>query len=279
MKKRHPEERPPVTVPDSRADAIQRAFEEYTADKSSASHPLRRFSLLFNDSRTLRLLQTAQVARRSPGYQGSTTGVFSPSQHYVKLDITSVQPALAWIDDSVAVHFRIENRLLSPTSGVVTADVTQGIGASIAGVGLSKAVQVPQLQPGQVFNGVIVVEHWRAAPSFVKPGVHNVWVQYWVEDPDGTISVVFGPLGPNQIVKTFSSPAIAGHDIDVYPKCKPDGPDFIEVSSFSIAPDGVITDASGKILAPGQKVTLKWSVSSGGFPPATTRVSCAIMHT
>lgn len=263
-------QKPPAILADGRAESILRAVKEwYPAGEATGSHPLWYFARLFSNSLKLRLLQTSvnDAALRSPDQREAITGLFLPSPHYIELEITSVTPAQAWVGDSVTVNFRIQNRLLEATSGVLTADITQGLQTTLAGTGFQgSAVRVAQLEPGQVSNGIIVLKQWRAVPSFVEPGSHNVWLQYWVEDQNGTISVVYGDLGPNQTVVTYNSIAIASGDIDIYPACAPHGPDYLAVSSFGVDPDRVFTGGSGNILAPGQHVKLTWSVAGGGFP-------------
>jgi hypothetical protein len=226
------------------------------------------FARLLANSGQLQRLQDLAATRHDPASSADVLDeigvIFGPASE-VDLVVTQVQPKQVWHGDSVTINFSLTSHLKQPTSGVVTADLTQNL-SPILSSGFIKGATIDQVAPGKTVTGSFVLKHWRV--SNLKVGVHNIWLQYWVEDPDGTISVLYPgvSIDGGLLHKTYSSAAVANADIEIYPKCRPDGPDFLQISSLTATPDRVFLDDSGTMVRPNSPVTIKWSVEGGGFP-------------
>jgi len=71
----------------------------------------------------------------------------------------------------------------------------------------------------------------------------------------------------NQTDTTYSMVGVGYGQEEIYPTCKPSGPDFITAMPPSLTPSVVTTNASGTSVASGQSVILQWTVANGGFAP------------
>jgi hypothetical protein len=189
------------------------------------------------------------------------------------INIQSIEPQPSWPDHTFRVHFVLQNNSNAPTSGIVQGNATQNSWQQLAfGRWFEPSAKVTNLGPGQSFTGTLELSRWSAwTPT---PGPADVELDYWVEDPNGTLTIVERHLDPNgvfiQTPVTYSNVSATYGSVELYPACKPDGPDFLQIDSFTSDPASVILDPSGSGGGSGQSVTLSWKVSSGGFPAEGT---------
>ena len=180
----------------------------------------------------------------------------------IELVITNVSPTTAWPDKHITVSYTLTNKSTQTTSGLVTADIMQWP-SSVARSGWS--AHVDNLQPGTTSTHQVVIRSW---PSVnIAPGVYSVDLRYWVQDDNGSITFVRrDPITGEQNPITYGLAADDWADIELYPTCQPDGPDYLQIKSFILDPPLLISDSTGQSAAPGTTATVKWEVDSGGFP-------------
>ncbi len=190
-----------------------------------------------------------------------------------RITIQSIEPEPSWPDNTVRVRFVFQNNSNAPTSGIVEGNAAQNSWQQLVfGRWSEPSAKVTNLGPGQSFTGTLDLRRWSAwTPT---PGPADVELDYWVEDPNGTLTIVERSLDANGVLRqtpvTYSNVSATYGSVELYPACKPDGPDFIQIDSFTSDPASVILDAAGLGGGAGQSVTLSWKVSSGGFPAQGT---------
>jgi len=183
----------------------------------------------------------------------------------IKVRIDAIDPTTAWPGKQVTVTYTVTNRSSQPTSGAVTAVIWDGILRRVAHSPWLTS-KIDSLQPGASATYDAVIHAWDPGSPLV-PGNYTAEGQYWVEDEHGSITFINrDPLTGEQHPTTYGLAAAADDNIELYPTCTPDGPDFLRIKSFGFDPPMIESDASGMRAAFGSKVSIKWQVESGGFP-------------
>jgi hypothetical protein len=123
------------------------------------------------------------------------------------LIITDVQPPVDWTSgDPLRISYRVQNVSGQLTSGIIHGTATQASppGSPCPGGGVLRSLVssrwfqrgagITNLAPGQALDGVLDMKLWTANQRI--PGLVDIDLQYWVEDPMGTITFVWhAPLG------------------------------------------------------------------------------------
>lgn len=201
----------------------------------------------------------------------------------IEIVVDSVNPNSAWPSDSVQVEVTVTNRTQTETSGLVTGDVLQDgfnpIFSSGFGAGKAGALAVTALGPGQKVSGTVTLKHWKATTTFLKVGLQDLHLQYWIvvddNDPRATISF-YNPV--TNTATNLAPISDAWDSLELYPHCQPNPPqfpaasDYLKINTFQFDGSSTIyTDDFDALTQPFQSVTMVWDVASGGFPPAGDR--------
>jgi hypothetical protein len=122
----------------------------------------------------------------------------------------------------------------------------------------------------------VIDKRWRATTSFLKVGLQDLHLQYWIvvddNDPRATISI-YNPV--TNTATNLAPISDAWGPLELYPHCQQNPPqfpaesDYLKIKSFQFDGSSTIyTDDFDALTQPSQSVTLSWDVTSGGFPPA-----------
>lgn len=105
------------------------------------------------------------------------------------------------------VGFVVRNNSGQSTTGVVHGSATQDVVRTlVSSRWFQPGSRVNNLPSGQVFPGVLELKIWTVYHRL--PGLVDIYLTYWVEDPAGTITFVFGLPG-NQSAVTYNAVSFA----------------------------------------------------------------------
>lgn len=199
----------------------------------------------------------------------------------VEIVVNNISPSPAWFSDSVQVAVTVTNRTKMQTSGTVTGDVLQDGFTSVFSSGFNTAkllaLAINSLAPGQKVSGTVTLKkRTAAAATFLKVGLQDLHLQYWIvvddNDPRATISL----YNPFTNTHTNLAPISDAWDsLELYPHCQANPPqfpaesDYLKINSFQfVGSNKIYTVDLSPETEPWQSVVLSWDVQSGGFPAA-----------
>jgi hypothetical protein len=124
--------------------------------------------------------------------------LMSPPVPQIELEIEQIDPPASstWVPNQILeVGFVVRNNSAQPTSGFVHGSATQGLVRTlVAATWFQRGAIVTDLAPGQAFHGVLRMS--KGSHQDRVPGLVEINLQYWVEDPTGgTITFIFGLPG------------------------------------------------------------------------------------
>jgi hypothetical protein len=132
-----------------------------------------------------------------------------PPPLQIELDIEGIEPATpsTWgPNQKVTVGFVVRNNSGQTTSGFVHGNATQDVWRTlVSSRWFQRGAIVSNLPSGQAFIGTLELNNWTAYQRL--PGLVEISLEYWVEDPEGTICFVWGMPG-NQSYRTYSAVSV-----------------------------------------------------------------------
>ena len=235
----------------------------------------RRRMFFDNANRSARLYLIGQISKNSEHLQGAEYqknigSIIGRNRIWIPftLAVDRVDPPSVWPYTAMHITFTLTNNSAQTTSGFVQGNVTQNNWSELASARwFQSSAKVTNLAPGQSFTGNLDIGTWTALSP--TPGLADISLEYWVLDANGTLTIVHrDPLNPaHQTDATYSMVGAGYGQEEIYPTCKPSGPDFITATPPTLTPSFVTTNASGEAVASGQSVILQWAVANGGFAP------------
>lgn len=227
---------------------------------------------LENANQRARLLLLEKLASNPSAFVGSKhksnlDTLIGPKTILIPFSLTidKIDPPSAWSNKAIDVTFTLRNRSALSTSGSFHATLTQNdINQLSSSQWFPASARVSDLGPGQSVTKSIRLENWTAVK--LSPETADLTLEYWVEDPNGTLTMVHkGVLGSPQTATTYSMVGLGYSTEELYPTCQPDGPDFI-AAHLAVANSILLIDPGTSLIKSGQPVTLQWVVPNGDFP-------------
>lgn len=183
---------------------IQDLFEGRPKGKKS----LPDLNKLAQGLRVQDLRHIATLEKKIKHFLGSAPSPPSPPPS-IGLRIEGIEPAMpsSWApQQDVRVGFVLQNNSTQPTSGMVHGSAAQNVVRTlVSSRWFQPGEMVNNLPPGQAFIGVLELKNWTAYDRL--PGSVDISLEYWVEDPNGTITFVWGL--PNWHEATYNAISFA----------------------------------------------------------------------
>jgi hypothetical protein len=161
---------------------------------------------------------------------------------------------------SLQLHYRLYNGHTAHSAALLTASIGDGVMAPV-----HREIKLPEYldQATGVFD---LIGSWPNPFPSALFGFHRVTLDLWAVDLGGQPLPAEVQTNPPDTRLFLRGSGDTG-SLYLEPGCRSSGGlEWSELKSFSVTPSTVDLDASGKRIAPGQKVTVKWDCADAALP-------------